>query len=345
MLSSLSILSMLTMEPVNPPAPGAVKVLFIVGYPRSGSTVLGAVLNELAGFEFVGEMRYLGELLRNGQRRCGCGTPIGQCAFWQSVLAGEPTDPDGLGGSVAKSGAEAFAAFADRQDRFGSWLRLALGRAPWPRRVESRIRARRNLYRAVARRTGFGVLVDSSKLPVDAAYLAATPGIDAYFLHLVRDPRGPVYSRQRGRDLRLREDRHPRPLLAKLRKLLMVRDAFDWARTTLAVRLSLRRVSRDRVCLLRYEDFAARPEREVRRIVAWVEPGTEVDCFSEESTVVLGENHSVSGNRTRFLRGETRIREDRAWSDELSGLEQALVTACAGAGALGLEERGHRDVG
>ena len=72
----------------------AVAVLYVTGWCRSGSTVLGNILAEVPGVFHAGELRFLwqnGVLGTGSNRRCGCGADLLACAFWSRVLqAGTP---------------------------------------------------------------------------------------------------------------------------------------------------------------------------------------------------------------------------------------------------------------
>ena len=75
-------------ERANARVPGpsdSVKVLFIGGSGRSGSTVVERLLGALPGVCNVGEVVLMWErgLLRG--ERCGCGVPLPQCPFWCEV--------------------------------------------------------------------------------------------------------------------------------------------------------------------------------------------------------------------------------------------------------------------
>jgi hypothetical protein len=62
-----------------------VRVLFLGGLGRSGTTLLERVLGELPGVCPLGEVVHLRERdLRNGER-CGCGATFSDCDFWRSV--------------------------------------------------------------------------------------------------------------------------------------------------------------------------------------------------------------------------------------------------------------------
>src|SRR5689334_9575683 len=65
------------------------RVLYITGWMRSGSTLLGNVLNELPGVLHVGELHYLwrnGVLKEGTNTQCGCGRDLTECDLWSSVL-------------------------------------------------------------------------------------------------------------------------------------------------------------------------------------------------------------------------------------------------------------------
>jgi len=52
------------------------RVLYILGWGRSGSTVLGNILGEIDGFFSAGELHYLWERSLVEGRACGCGRDV-----------------------------------------------------------------------------------------------------------------------------------------------------------------------------------------------------------------------------------------------------------------------------
>ena len=76
-------------EPGTPgsgPAPaGPVRVLFIGGLGRSGSTLLDRMLGRLNDVCSVGELVHLWERGLKENNRCGCGERFGDCPFWRRV--------------------------------------------------------------------------------------------------------------------------------------------------------------------------------------------------------------------------------------------------------------------
>lgn len=314
-----------------------VRVVFILGFPRSGSTLLGNVLGQLEGWFFAGELRELGRRSQVAGARCGCGQPIGVCPVWGEVLAtsGGRAAPDGALGPQA----------VDQQRRALRWggLRYALARRPpHPgRHPESAayLATVAATYRAVAAATGARVVVDSSKWPADAALAALASGIDPWFIHLVRDPRGVVHSRQRARDRRLQAGRHPRPLLAALRPLWLAYDGAGWGALNFAARHAPWQPPPPRWQVLSYEALAARPEPTLRALLVGLDEEDLELPFSGPSTVHLDENHAVAGNRNRHRSGDMVISPDEGWRRGLARWEQWVV---ATAGLPSLHAHGYR---
>jgi hypothetical protein len=68
-----------------PEPDGRLRVGYIGGTGRSGSTLLELILGSLPGFVAVGELYAIwseGVVLNH---RCGCGEPFGACPFWTAV--------------------------------------------------------------------------------------------------------------------------------------------------------------------------------------------------------------------------------------------------------------------
>jgi hypothetical protein len=64
-----------------------VRVLYVMGQDRSGSTILGSVLGSVDRFVHVGELR---QLWFQGYIRgalCGCRLPTPDCPFWGRVVS------------------------------------------------------------------------------------------------------------------------------------------------------------------------------------------------------------------------------------------------------------------
>jgi hypothetical protein len=107
------------------------------------------------------------------------------------------------------------------------------------------------LYQGIVQVTGARVVVDSSKLPSQAAVLALLPQIEPYFVHLVRDPRATAYSRERLKTWPgARPEEYPPRTDA-------VKSTIGWVATNLAAEAVRLRSHADHWHRVRYEDFVA----------------------------------------------------------------------------------------
>jgi hypothetical protein len=154
------------------------------------------------------------------------------------------------------------------------------------------------LYRNIAAVTHADAVIDTSKLPSDAAAVRLLPpnAVDAYFIHLVRDPLDVACSRQKridGNDLD--------------RRLLLL-DSARWSLLTIAAAAVCARHGAGRSLLLRYEDFARHPQAAIQRILALVDESDRMVPIRDDATIVLHENHTLGGNTNRFVKGPVAIR-------------------------------------
>src|SRR5438067_145989 len=62
-----------------------VKVVYIAGCGRSGSTLLDRILGEAPGFVPGGELRNVWSWGVTPTARCGCGVGFQECSFWRAV--------------------------------------------------------------------------------------------------------------------------------------------------------------------------------------------------------------------------------------------------------------------
>lgn len=297
------------------PHPTAVKVLYIGGTGRSGSTILDNILGQLPGFFSVGELRYLWERGMVDNRLCGCGRPFRECPLWASVLQ------------------EAFGG-ADRVDP-QQMIRLTESRVRG-RHVPKLLATRRSaaspaagsyegqlelLYQAVRRQTGCRVIVDSSKLPSYGRILENIPSLDLYVVQLVRDPRATAYSWMRKREL------HDYGDVRWMARQAPLKSSGFWGLWNAAAEI-LWRPLRSHYLRLRYEDFVSDPQRVVRRVLQLLGEEAAALPFTGPTTVRLGPTHSVAGNPGRLTNnGEVELRADSEWMLAMRPKDRTLVTA------------------
>lgn len=279
-----------------------IKIVFIAGAGRSGSTILGRVLGEIPGFYHVGELYSFWPYSWQENRRCGCGVRIRECTFWGSIVE---RLSDGKKGLNARGMADSMAQI--------------------PRTVEYLYRSPKSICRAnssgvlgqvegfydeICETTGAQWIVDSSKLPAYSLLLGCSESIEVHVLHLVRDIRGVCYSWSR------KAIDGWRPSLRN--------QIVKWAGRNAAVEY-LSFLHNLHIHRVKYEDFAQQPRKEVQKIMEWLDMPPESNPVSSEGTVELNQQHTAWGNPGRMKTGEMQIRCDNAWRNELDTQTRRMI--------------------
>ena len=306
-------------EPLNDTAHAALpRVVYILGYGRSGSTVLDSILGNHPCAEGVGELY---ALLRPGwleSQTCACGQPAGQCAFWTEVLHQwtARTTPDG------------------RQAYARGWRRFEIARSSlldlvWQQRcpktaLRGYLACTRALYQAIAAASGKPVVVDSSKNPARAYAISMIPEVDLRLVHLVRDVRGVAWSQMKT----IRRDAGP-GAAQDLPGRPAWRTALGWAATNARADWLRRRVGPDRHCFVRYEDFVADPSATLAQIGRAIDLDLTALAESVRSGLPLHIGHTIAGNRLRMA-GRVQLRADAEWLHKLSPWNRRICWLLAG---------------
>ena len=301
-----------------------VKVLYIAGWGRSGSTILGRILGQVERFFLVGELRYMWDRGLIENRLCSCGVPFRECPFWSEVVAR-------MLGSKDLLDAETMVELRERELRTRhvllsptlKGLRDRVARmGEYPATVE-------RLYHAVRHVTQSRVIVDTSKFPSYGFVLSDLPGIELYVLHLVRDPRAVAYSWRSRRKKKLDRDGSTKLMTAHG----LAESSLVWGEWNLAIE-NLRRHVPDRYMLLRYEDFVASPRGTTMNILRFLgEEGAELP-FVDEREVRLEVPHTFSGNPDRFSSGKMVITPDEGWKHNMNYVGQTTVAALTWPGLI-----------
>ncbi len=309
---------------VEPP----VKVLYIIGAGRSGSTILDITLGNHPEIESVGELRNITDSAWVGRSArspfCACGRRLDArgaaevCPFWSNVRRRwlQRATPGEIGGYVL---------LQNDFERVRSWPRLLCERHAPSARFRDYHRLTRSLFESIRAASGKTVIVDSSKSPLRAVALAITPGIDLRLIHLVRDGRGVTSSRRKSLD------KDPEAGVWWNHKARSVwNTAASWVGANLASEGARRLVGPGRSVRVRYEDFATNPVGTMAKIGDLVELDLTELARAAAAGAPLRANHNVGGNRMRMSE-DIRLRPDAGeWRRALSAREQRLSWALMG---------------
>ena len=283
------------------------RVLYITGWTRSGSTLLGNVLGELPGVLHVGEMHYLwknGILGVGTNSTCGCGDYIRDCSMWSAILAdsavgGDPHTVLTLQSKTVRT-----------RHTVRRLLEAYTGSVCAAKLLGDRIA---KIYRHLSKLEGQRLIVDSSKFPAEAALLLGRSDIEVKVIHIVRDPRATAFSYTKSKSYI--ESMSPAICSSYWTAFNLASEAVGYCHP-------------DRYLRVRYEDICADPSSELTRLLQFAGLPDSVP-FIEGSQVDLSVNHTVTGNPDRFSVGRVTIRSDRRWMNELDSGAKAAATAPA----------------
>ncbi|GIK09604.1 MAG: hypothetical protein PGMFKBFP_01654 [Anaerolineales bacterium] len=261
--------------------PESIKLIYIAGPGRCGSTLLARLLGEVDGFFNVGEaLKWFFDTKNMGpERPCACGSPVFECQFWRKVSL-----------FIKDSQEQKFAT------NFVRIRNLPILISPYKpsrlrRQWERLLASAQKLFFNIQGETHARCIVDSSKNAASAFVASQIPGVELYLVHLVRDARGMVSSwiRPKG-DL----ESYPayKPIFWWLSYNLSTEWIRPWAKDYL---------------FIRYEDFVESPEKYIARILDMIGENTSaVELFDRNAHLHL--HHMVAGNPDRQTIGKVEIK-------------------------------------
>ncbi len=294
-----------------------VKVLYIGGYGRSGSTLLVRLLGQMQGFQAVGEMWNIWQKSFIDNELCGCGNPFHECVFWRQVVE----QAFGSFDDVPLAQISALRSMMQRQSFLPSVIVPSLRTAQQQQHIGEYAAILQKLYGAIQAVSNCCAIVDSSKGPRYAMLLREVPNIDLRVVHLVRDSRAVVYSWQKKMvkpEVYWKTEYMDRPS--------PVSAALNWNVTNMLTQ-SLRGQGAGYL-FVRYEDLVESPRATLARIAHFA--GSELDerqLFERDDTPNLSIDHTAVGNPNRFRQGKINLRRDDEWQRKMPGTQRRLVTA------------------
>ena len=301
-----------------------IRVIYVMGAGRSGSTALEAMLGDHDDVVAVGEMSTIFSERWKEVCHCSCGKLSVQCDLWRDVqqrfceITGLKSFQDHW------TQHEYYEEFVPRQLGIPQWMRLSLAAKSSERDVETWKARNLAVYQALVDVTGKRIIVDSSKTPIRARALCMTPGLDVRLVHLVRDVRGVTWSRQKAYRknpaLGLNKDQQPVPVW---------RSVAYWTVMNALSSLVRRAHPECPSLLVRYEDYTSRPLEEFARIseIAGLDYGPIAQRLVDGQPV--RPQHTSAGNPVRML-GAIRLSPDFEWMEKLPEADRNTCWRLAG---------------
>lgn len=298
------------------PATQPVRVIYVAGYGRSGTTVLDIALGQHPQVIGAGEITALTRHVWRRNEYCACGQPVHDCGFWNPVLRrwSEGQDVSLMPQYQRCQGKiEGLFGHAKLSSGLGNRSQFAFYTNHTAR-----------LFEAMVSQSYKKVIVDSSKLPGRAMALALVPKVDLRVIHVVRDGRGVAWSLAKAyeRDVKAGLQREIKPKSIS-------RTALRWSIVNLETEYLARKLGPQKVMRLRYEDFVSNPAETMRKIGIFA----ELDFSQVGEALRRGEfinpGHQIAGNRLR-MNASFSLAGDESWRSMMPAGQQASFRRLGG---------------
>ncbi|HKY61114.1 MAG TPA: sulfotransferase [Gemmatimonadota bacterium] len=280
------------------------KIIYVMGLGRSGSTILDVVLGNHPALRSVGQFSNFVRVAWMNSRPCSCGHASHDCPFWSHVRQRWHQHL----GSHSEREYEAARQSYERISRGPFNVPVSrLGAERFRFYLDSTVALYQSVYEACEGKT----LVDSSKIPLRALHLSRVDTIDLRIIHNIRDARAAAFSWNKPSKRRPRGVTH---------------TAVDWMASNLLSEWVLQRARETKSLRLRNEDFVNDPVGALHSI------GDLIDEDMDPVITQLLENrpmraiHLATGNRVIWEK-QIRLRPDMEWRSAMSDRDKRKVWA------------------
>jgi phage anti-repressor protein len=282
-----------------------VKLIYIAGYGRSGSTLIERILGSNDQIVALGEMKDYLFIIDKPEEKCACGENVISCKFWNLIYKYFK----GLDINKLRKQQKKYESFSGLKYHF---LRNK------GKDIENYKEFLYALYSEIFSQSGKETkyLVDSSKTARESflrpILLNEVDNIEVKLIHLVRDGRACLYSNLRGSNRKMEKG-----IDAKI-PWVGFRTVISWALANISAHLFKWRFGKDNYFRLKYEDFIDDPVNKLKEMEKYLDIDfyRQIEMIKQNEAIPL--SHQIAGNRLRNkqnLRLSSRYKE--MWREKL----------------------------
>lgn len=272
----------------------SIKVIYIAGEVRSGTTILDLLLSNHKNVTTLGELSNLEDYLnrkgigRTSNWECSCGRPVTDCLFWKNITS-------------------------TFESQFKKQIRTKAQKAKGKCANQNAAKNCHRIFSIAARKTGATVLIDSSKTALQLKYLIDNPigNTEIFVAFIIRDSRGVALSKNNW------DTKFNRGKRGGLIKNILV-----WLKNNIAILSVICRYDRKKVIFFHYEDFVLDPSRYINEIYTMV--GL---CNRDAPDLLLNiqGKHNIAGTPNRKKFNNTPIKFDKRWVKKINTSSKILA--------------------
>lgn len=292
------------------------KIIYVIGTGRNGSTLLDVVLGNSQKVQSTGEL-YNAVSVWQKNKTCSCGKEVSSCDFWSRVKKLLDGALDSLD---LKNTSETLRRF---ERGTLSLLSMEFHRIAHSHAFEQYERFLKELYTSVFTVSAKPILVDSSKNPFRGYALLNVFKGKVYFVHLVRDGRGQMWSWMKNGLI---------PPFGIHIKKTNVDDGkvgneyywwtpwlytVSWLAYSLLSSFVIWKAGHEKSIRIQYEDFLNDPSHHIKRISDLVDEDLSDLDQLVASKQPLKIDHLIAGNRLRMTKQLSIKLPDEEWKTRL----------------------------
>jgi len=286
------------------------KVLYIIGNGRSGSTLIDAIVGNHDDIFSTGELK---KLWRQYEfQYCSCGEERQNCPFWKSVRQ------DWKKMMKLDQFEKKLIPLTNHYEKFIRWPLLLKEQKKFSNNFKNYVNYNLAIFETVKRNSGKSIVIDSSKVPERAFALSLIPGIELYFIHLIRDGRGVIWSRKK------RIDSKAHPYATSNTSLS---TTLKWIKSNLVSEYVLQRTKAPSI-RIKYEDFVNNPFASLSVIGEMMNLDMSKIADKIKENRIAIPNHMIGGNRVRFEK-TIKLKNDNKWINKLSFMDKIVFALFA----------------
>lgn len=285
-----------------------VQLIYIVGFGRSGSTLIESKIVDAFNGCGLGEVFFIWERGVINNDLTADGKPFRESDFWRRVFSGRKMSTSET--IAAKVNMKTVADF--RGNRISDFFNKTAS-ASSVNKLATNISP---LYQRALAETSSSFLIDSSKYPRYGRAIADTTDLSVGFLHIYRDPRAVVHSWQR---VKARRESTGNGKMTMARSRTIFGPIWRWISFNEEA-LKLRERDTSKYIAMSYEEFCNDPES----ALALIQNTFDIPLRPREKR---SEWYSVSGNPARFDGNLVDIKVDDQWEGSMHALKKIFILA------------------
>ncbi len=300
----------------------SIKIIYIAGCGRSGSTVLDIVLGNHSEIVSVGELSNVCRVWDSNTEYCSCGSIARSCKFWGSVKE------KWLISMISICNVDEWKILQNKFERTRYIYNMYGGKWRTTKGFNLYALGLKAIYEAISDVSGKRFIVDSSKNALRAMALDHIDGVDLKLIHLVRDGRGVAcsYRKHYKKDIvnGVQHDISGTPVW---------RSAFSWVISNYLAGQAVKQLGNKNSLCIRYEDFVCLTNDVLMQIGGIIGLSFEnvIDAVKRGDELYV--RHKISGNRVRMQKNIS-LKLNNEWIEILTDKDKKIFWMIAGKTAM-----------